>query len=107
MHVRQHFVIVNEDSQIPLNYEIDFTKSDMLKLQVIGDGTCEIKVYGKISKDLDYLEVSILKDSDYSFINTITEKGLYTVSATGYQMIKVSVISAESVSCYANEVSEV
>ena len=50
MHVRQQFVIFDQNSKAPLDYEIDFTKSDMLKLQIMGEGTCQIKVYGKNSK---------------------------------------------------------
>ena len=60
----------------------------------------------KIAKEIDYSEVGILRDYDYNFIDTITEKGIYTVSATGYQTIKISVITASSISCYANEVVE-
>jgi hypothetical protein len=106
VHVRQQFVIFDQNSKAPLDYEIDFTKSDMLKIQVIGNGICQIKVYGKIAKGIDYSEVGILRDCDYNFIDTITEKGIYTVSATGYQTIKISVVNASNILCYANEVVE-
>lgn len=108
MQIRQKYVIFEHPTNTPLPYEIDFTRSDLLKIQISGDGNCNIKIYGKINKESDYSEMAIIKDSDYSFINSISEKGVYTVSATGYYKIKIETENADnSLLCVASEVVEV
>lgn len=72
---------------------IDTTMSDMLKIQVEGDGKCDMKVYGQIAKDVAFSKVAIIKDADYSVIDSISEKGIYTVSAEGCRNIKIEVNS--------------
>lgn len=108
MQIRQKYIIFENPTTTPLPYELDFTRSDLLKIQISGDGDCSIKVYGKINSKSDYAEMAIIKDSDYSFINTITQKGVYTVSATGYYKLKIETKNAvDSLICVASEVVEV
>ena len=108
MQIRQRYTIFENPTNTPLPYEIDFTKSDLLKIQVSGDGTCNIKVYGKINLKSDYSQMAIIKDSDYSFVNVIAEKGVYTINATGYHKIKIETESADNtLTCVASEVVEV
>lgn len=107
MQIRQKYIVFENPTDTPLPYEIDFTRSDLLKIQISGDGNCSIKIYGKINPKSDYVQMSIIQDSDYTFINNITENGVYTVSATGYYKLK---IQTETVSgnlmCVASEVVE-
>lgn len=72
---------------------LDTTMSDMIKIQIEGIGTCDIKVYGKITNSIDFSELAIIKDIDYSLINSISEKGIYTVSTEGLKTIKIEVNS--------------
>ena len=93
---------------MPTSYEIDFTRSDLLKIQISGEGTCSIKIYGKIDRSVDFAPMLIIRDIDYKFIDTITEKGIYTVSATGYKRLKIDVESTvDTLTCVASEVVEV
>lgn len=107
MQIREQYnVFKNTDT--PLVYEIDFTRSDLLKIQIIGEGTCSIKVYGRLNKKVEYSPMAIIQDIDYDIIDTIIGQGVYTVSATGYQQLKIDVESTEStLTCIANEVVEV
>ena len=108
MQIRQKYIIFDKPIDTPLPYIINFTRSDLLKIQISGDGNCEIKIYGKINPISDYEQMSIIQDSDYSFIDTITQKGVYTISATGYYELKIETISADSsLLCVASEVVEV
>ena len=88
-------------------YEIDFTRSDLLKIQISGDGSCNIKIYGKINPKSDYEQMAIIQDSDYSFIENIVKRGVYTVSATGYYRLKIETESViNDLMCVASEVVE-
>jgi len=108
MQIRQKYIIFDKPTNTPLSYEIDFTKSDLLKIQVSGDGECDIKIYGKIHPKSEYSLMSIIKDFDYNFINTINSKGVYTISATGYDKLKIETNNADStLTCVASEVVEV
>lgn len=107
MQIRQQYKIF-ENTDTPLSYEIDFTRSDLLKIQLSGQGNCIIKIYGKLSKNVDYSQMAIIQDIDYSFIDTITDVGVYTVSATGYQRLKIDVeFTDNTLTCVASEVVEV
>lgn len=109
MQIRQQYEIF-KNIDTPTSYEIDFTRSDILKIQVSGEGVCSIKVYGKIEndKDIDFAPMAIIQDVDYDFIDTITQKGVYTVSATGYKRLKIDVESTvATLTCVASEVVEV
>ena len=108
MQVRQKYIVFKNPIDTPLPYEIDFTRSDLLKIQISGNGNCNIRIYGKINPDSEYAQMAIIQDLDYSFINTIIQPGVYTVSATGYYKIKIETESADStLYCVANEVVEV
>ena len=49
MQIRQKYIIFDKPKNTPLPYIINFTRSDLLKIQVSGDGNCDIKIYGKIN----------------------------------------------------------
>jgi hypothetical protein len=107
MQIRQKFIVFKNPVDTPSPYEIDFTRSDLLKIQISGSGSCDIKIYGKINPDSDYAQMAIIKDSDYSFIDTISETGVYTISATGYYKLKIETNSADNtITCVASEVVE-
>lgn len=107
MQIRQKYIIFDKPKNTPLPYIINFTRSDLLKIQVSGDGNCDIKIYGKINPISNYEQMSIIRDSDYNFIDNITQKGVYTISATGYYEIKIETISVDnSLMCVASEVVE-
>ena len=107
MQIRQKYTIFGNPVDTPLPYEIDFTKSDLLKVQVSGDGECDIKIYGKINPKSDYEQMVIIRDSDYGFIDSIVQKGVYTISATGYYRLKIeSEIVNDHLMCVASEVVE-
>lgn len=107
MQIRQKYVIFENPTDTPLPYEIDFTRSDLLKIQISGNGNCSIKIYGKINKESDYSQMAIIKDSDYSFTDVISEKGVYTISATGYYKLKIETENADNtLLCVASEVVE-
>lgn len=74
---------------------LDTTMSDMLKIQVEGLGTCDIKVYGQLTNLIDFSELAIIRDVDYGLINSISEKGIYTISTVGCRSIKIEVNSIE------------
>ena len=74
---------------------LDTTMSDMLKIQVEGNGSCDIKVYGQLTNLIDFSELAIIRDIDYGLINSISKKGIYTVPAEGCKNIKIEVISIE------------
>ena len=77
---------IPEDSII-----LDTTMSDMLKIQIEGSGNCDIKVYGQLTNLIDFSELAIIRDIDYSLINSISEKGIYTISTEGCRNIKIEV----------------
>ena len=109
MQIRQQYEIF-KNINTPTSYEIDFTRSDILKIQVSGEGVCSIKVYGKVEndKDIDFAPMLIIRDIDYKFIDTITAKGIYTVSATGYKRLKIDVeTTVDTLTCVASEVVEI
>ncbi len=84
---------------------LDTTMSDMVKIQIEGSGSCNIKVYGQLTNLIDFSEVAIIRDIDYSLINSISEKGVYTVSAEGFRNIKIEVNSiAGEMTGYVSEV---
>lgn len=70
---------------------IDTTMSDMIKIQIEGDGSCDVKVYGQITKDVEFSNLAIIRDEDYGVINSISGKGMYTVSAEGCRNIKIEI----------------
>ena len=108
MQIRQKYIIFDKPTTTPLSYEIDFTKSDLLKIQVSGNGECNITVYGKIHPKSEYYPITIIQDSDYKFINAINSKGIYTISATGYDKLKIETKNADNtLTCVASEVVEV
>ena len=72
---------------------LDTTMSDMLKIQIEGSGSCDIKVYGQLSSLIGFSELAIIKDIDYSLINSISEKGFYTISTEGCKNIKIEINS--------------
>lgn len=72
---------------------LDTTMSDMLKIQIEGSGSCNIKIYGQLTNLIDFSELAIIKDIDYSLINSISEKGFYTVSTSGCKNIKIEINS--------------
>ena len=39
---------------------IDTTMSDMIKIQIEGDGSCDVKVYGQITKDVEFSNLAII-----------------------------------------------
>lgn len=86
---------------------LDTTMSDMLKIQIDGTGSCDIKVYGRLTNLIDFSELVIIKDIDYSFINSISEKGVYTVSTEGLKDVKIVINSVEGfLAGYISEVAE-
>jgi len=82
--------VVPEDEII-----LDTTMSDMLKIQVEGSGSCDIKVYGQLTNLIDFSELAIIRDVDYGLINSISEKGIYTVSTEGCKNIKIEINSIQ------------
>ena len=76
MQIREQYEIF-KNINTPTSKEIDFTRSDLLKIQISGEGTCSIKIYGKIDRSVDFAPMLIIRDIDYKFIDTITEKGIY------------------------------
>ena len=108
MQIRQKYIIFDKPTQAPLLYEIDFTKSDLLKLQISGEGKCNIKVFGKINSLMEYAPMMIIHDSTYTFVDTIVSKGVYTISATGYAKLKIEVENVDNtLTCVASEVVEI
>lgn len=84
---------------------LDTTMSDMVKIQIEGSGSCNIKVYGQLIKLIDFSEIAIIRDIDYSIVNSISEKGIYTVSAEGFRNIKIEVNSVSGeITGYVSEV---
>ena len=51
--------------------------------------------YKKLSSKhlIDFSELAIIRDIDYGLINSISEKGIYTVSAVGCRSIKIEINS--------------
>lgn len=82
--------VIPEDSII-----LDTTMSDMLKIQIEGTGSCNIKAYGQLTNLIDFSELAIIKDIDYSLINSISEKGFYTISTEGCKNIKIEINSID------------
>lgn len=84
---------------------LDTTMSDILKIQIEGTGSCNIKVYGQLTNSIDFSEIAIVRDVDYCLINSILERGIYTVSIEGLNRIKIEVnsISGE-ITGYVSEV---
>lgn len=84
---------------------LDTTMSDMVKIQIEGSGSCNIKAYGQLTNLIDFSEVAIIRDIDYSLINSISEKGIYTISSEGFRSVKIVVnsVSGELVG-YVSEV---
>ena len=74
---------------------LDTTMSDMVKIQIEGNGSCDIKVYGQLTNLIDFSEVAIIRDIDYGLINSISGKGVYTVSAEGFKNIKFEINSVD------------
>ena len=84
---------------------IDTTMSDMVKIQIDGSGTCDIKVYGQLTNLIGFSELAIIRDIDYSLINSISEKGIYSISAEGFRSIRIDVNSVDGdLTGYASEV---
>ena len=74
---------------------LDTTMSDMVKIQIEGSGTCDIKCYGQLTNLIDFSELAIIRDIDYGLINSISEKGIYTISAIGCRSIKIEINSID------------
>ena len=72
---------------------VDTTMSDLIKIQIEGDGNCDVKVYGQITKDVEFSNLAIIRDEDYGVIDSISGKGIYTVSAEGCRNIKIEINS--------------
>lgn len=86
-------------------YESPYVKkvgeADIFKVQVSGDDTCSIYAYGRLSPLMDEQSLSVIKDSDYSFVNIITGAGIYTISCEGYNEIRLDVSNpGTGMSCY-------
>ena len=85
---------------------IDTTMSDIIKIQIAGIGNCDIKIYGRLTNLIDFSELTIIKDIDYSLINSISEKGIYTVSVEGLKDIKININSINgNLEGYVSEVA--
>lgn len=74
-------------------FVLDTTMSDMVKIQVEGTGSCDIRAYGQITNLIDFSELAIIRDADYGLINSISEKGVYTISVEGLRNVKIEVNS--------------
>ena len=106
MQIREEYKIF-KDTNTPLDYEIDVLHSDMLKMQIVGEGNCEIEVLAKLTKSKDYSPIAIINDNTYDMMKSITTTGLYTVSTTGYKKVKISVKQVvNTLQCTAVEVDE-
>lgn len=106
MQIREEFLVF-ENTNTPLDYEIDTLSSDILKIQVIGSGECLIEVLAKLTNSEDYSPVAIIDDKTFDMIDNIVKSGLYTISVTGYKKIKLSVKSVvNTLKCTAAEVDE-
>ena len=106
MQIREEFLVF-ENTNTPLDYEIDTLSSDLLKIQITGSGECVIEVYAKLTNSNDYSLVAIIDDKTYDMKEIISSAGLYSVSTTGYKKIKICVKSVvNTLRCTAVEVDE-
>ena len=106
MQIREEFLVF-ENTNTPLDYEIDTLSSNLLKIQITGIGNCLIEVYAKLTNSNDYNMVAIIDDRTYDMLEQIVNSGLYSVSTTGYKKIKISVKSVvNTLQCTAAEVDE-
>ena len=106
MQIKEEFLVF-ENTNTPLDYEIDTLSSDILKIQIIGTGECLIEVFAKLTNSEDYNPVAIIDDKTFDMIDAIVKSGLYTVSITGYKKIKLSIQSVvNTLKCIAAEVDE-
>ena len=106
MQIREEFLVF-ENTNTPLDYEIDVLSSDILKIQISGTGTCLIEVYAKLTNANDYSLISIIDDKTYDIREKITTSGLYSVSTTGYKKIKMCIKSVvDTLQCTVAEVDE-
>ena len=106
MQIREEFLVF-ENTNTPFDYEIDTLSSDLLKLQIVGEGDCLIKVLAKLTNSDDYSPVAIIDDKTFDMLDSITKTGLYTISVTGYKKIKISIQSVvNTLKCTAAEVDE-
>ena len=84
---------------------LNTTMSDMVKIQIQGTGVCDIKVYGRLTDLIDFSDIVIIRDTDYSLINSISEQGMYTVSTEGLKDVKIVVNKVEGeLMAYISEV---
>ena len=106
MKIREEYTIF-ENTNTPLNYEIDVLDSDMLKIQVVGEGECEIEISAKLTQADDYSPIAIIEDTTYEMLKSIVKTGIYTISTTGYKKIKISAKQVvNTLQCTAAEVDE-
>ena len=85
---------------------VDNTMSDLIKIQIEGDGNCDVKVYGQITKDAEFSNLAIIRDEDYGVIDSISGKGIYTVSAEGCRNIKIEInYISSNLAGYVSEVA--
>ena len=85
---------------------IDTTMSDLIKIQIEGEGNCDVKVYGQITKDVEFSNLAIIRDEDYGVIDSISGKGIYTVSVEGCRNIKIEINSISgNLTGYMSEVA--
>ena len=106
MQIREEFLVF-ENTNTPLDYEVDTLSSDVLKIQLSGTGNCLIEVVARLTNSNEYSPVAIIDDKTYDMIESITQAGLYSVSITGYKKVKILVKSVvNTLTCVAAEVDE-
>lgn len=108
MTIRETYTIF-EKTSTPLEYEMDFTRSNVLKLQISGEGICDIEVYGSLQKNdnVGYEKMPIIDEKVYEIISNITKSGIYGIYATGFKKLKIVVNSTDNtLVCVANEIVE-
>ena len=106
MQIREEFLVF-ENTNTPLDYEIDTLSSDILKIQLIGTGQCEMEVLARLTNSDQYSPVAIINDKTFDMIDCITEAGLYSIAITGYKKIKLLIKSVvNTLTCLAAEVDE-
>ena len=108
MTIRETYKIF-EKTSTSLEKEIDFTRSNVLKIQISGEGVCDIEVYGSLQKadGINYEKMPIIDEKVYEIISNITKSGIYGVYATGFKSLKIVVKNTEdTLVCVANEIVE-
>lgn len=70
----------------------DAISSPLTKIQINGEGACEIEISAKTHDDCEYVVLAGI-NNNFELINSITTSGIYTFDTLGYRRLKINVKS--------------